>query len=492
MKMKCSDGPTSSSMSWGFYTRTNIGNDHDDDGYGIVFGAILHFLTVLFASSSSSSRNSNYAAYAKSVGMGTSFLTGPALNGLSSLVVRAYCHRLIRLSATLPSLDAAKEVTCNVHGVRSEFLDPPEPKIPPPEQPELEKPCPVYFVGKVIWAKGFDQVLEVQELFRDTTGAYFPMDIYGGGEDLKAIQRAFFGRQQTNSSGDEGSSADKSSSSGGGGGTSSTNSSSHGRPPSEEQVRKLVFGSTADVSSDDKVAAQVFRQRESLRSQLLETTTTILTDNDDDVVVGVVADTESSNHGSEDAALSRETAAATKDTPAIDAMAPFDILGDLSGRTLNTGVETADAALKLIESVVDNFFVSHEERNREIDGEEQKHHRSRHPLGLVPSRARFKWRRTPIPARFLGVQDHIVVRDIPEQTIFLNMSITEVLCTTSAEALAMGKFVILPKHRKFAGCNKKISKPLVSVRSLTFFIFWSSQPPMNSFTNSLTVLRTRV
>ena len=71
--------------------------------------------------------------------------------------------------------------------------------------------------------------------------------------------------------------------------------------------------------------------------------------------------------------------------------------------------------------------------------------RSRHPFRLGPSLATYKWRRTPIPARFMGRKDHLEMKDVP-QNIFLNMSTSEVLCTTSAEALAMGKFVILPKH----------------------------------------------
>jgi digalactosyldiacylglycerol synthase len=44
----------------------------------------------------------------------------------------------------------------------------------------------------------------------------------------------------------------------------------------------------------------------------------------------------------------------------------------------------------------------------------------------------------------LGRRDHADVGS--DYTIFVNPSITEVLCTTSAEAIAMGKWVILPKH----------------------------------------------
>jgi len=52
-------------------------------------------------------------------------------------------------------------------------------------------------------------------------------------------------------------------------------------------------------------------------------------------------------------------------------------------------------------------------------------------------------RRKPIPATFPGRVDHGELRDYK---IFFNPSISEVLCTTTAEALAMGKFAIIPVH----------------------------------------------
>jgi digalactosyldiacylglycerol synthase len=56
------------------------------------------------------------------------------------------------------------------------------------------------------------------------------------------------------------------------------------------------------------------------------------------------------------------------------------------------------------------------------------------------------WRyfRQPIPARFLGQKDHAEIG--PDYPIFVNPSVTEVLCTTSAEAIAMAKWVIIPRH----------------------------------------------
>jgi len=117
--------------------------------------------------------HTNYAAYVKQYGgMGTSAIAAPALNGLSSLVCKAYCRRLIRLSATLPSFQPAEEVTCNVHGVRQEFLDTLPPKIAQKKQKQQssdddgddDPPAKVYFIGKLIWAKV--QSFEASEMKR--------------------------------------------------------------------------------------------------------------------------------------------------------------------------------------------------------------------------------------------------------------------------------------------------------------------------------------
>jgi digalactosyldiacylglycerol synthase len=92
--------------------------------------------------------HTNYSCYMKQYGLGAAFIGAPALSSLSSIVVRAYCHRLIRLSATLPVLDLSRETTCNVHGVRSEFFEASEDYNP------AVAPSPIYFIGKLIWAKG--------------------------------------------------------------------------------------------------------------------------------------------------------------------------------------------------------------------------------------------------------------------------------------------------------------------------------------------------
>mmetsp|Transcript_4002 Transcript_4002/g.5989 ORF Transcript_4002/g.5989 Transcript_4002/m.5989 type:complete len:309 (-) Transcript_4002:19-945(-) len=52
----------------------------------------------------------------------------------------------------------------------------------------------VYFLGKLLWAKGLDRLLDLQEFYRKVTGNYFAMDIYGSGPEEKDIKRAFIGR----------------------------------------------------------------------------------------------------------------------------------------------------------------------------------------------------------------------------------------------------------------------------------------------------------
>lgn len=330
--------------------------------------------------------HTNYGSYVKQYGMGTSLLTAPALNALSALVIRAYCHRVIRLSGTLTSLVPNIELTVNVHGVRDEFFHHRHHhhnkgilNLLPSDRPP-EKCAAVYFIGKLIWAKGFESILDLQERYRATTGDYFAVDVYGSGSDEKSIRLAFFGR-------------------------------SH-RPETEDQTYN---------SDEFKLAKDIFDRDESLRS--------MLRDRDRPQAEGdLVLDSNERNMEEEFAEKAR-------------CGAPLDVLSDLTRYTLGTGRETAGAALHLAESLLQRGFGSfsnklENKKATKVVGT---------PFSLGPTIAAYKWRRKPLPARFLGVKDHIELKDLP-QNIFLNMSTSEVLCTTSAEALAMGKFVILPKH----------------------------------------------
>ena len=228
--------------------------------------------------------HTNYKAYAQNHYSG--LLTGPIVGALMGLMVRAYCDKVIKLSPVLQSYAPYKEVVCNVHGIRHEFFTVPHYK----QQRHDDSPTPkrVYFIGKLLWAKGLDKMMELEACYRKATGSYFGVDIYGSGPQEAEIQKSFLGQ-------------DFGFSKGGGG----------------------------HASSDEKKDEQ-------------DVTNTVHNDN-----------------------------------------------------------------------VAQRY-----------------------------------WRRfrQPIPARFLGRQDHAQVGQSGQYQIFLNPSITEVLCTTTAEAVAMGFWVIVPKH----------------------------------------------
>ena len=124
---------------------------------------------------------------------------------------------------------------------------------------------------------------------------------------------------------------------------------------------------------------------------------------------------------------------------------PISVLGDLSANAVDTTKATTGAAVAMVKNVVGaglNVAFTNDIGSPKRTGKARKP-----KLIFDPPQSVFEFRRNPIPARFLGTKDHVLMRDIAEHKVFLNMSVTEVLCTTSAEALAMGKFVLVPNHR---------------------------------------------
>lgn len=97
--------------------------------------------------------HTNYEEYARQYGIGASLIAAPAIGALSALTMRAYCHQVIKLSNTLPSFAPGKECTCNVHGVRREFLEEGATECGGDDDNSEDEISPVYFIGKLVWAK---------------------------------------------------------------------------------------------------------------------------------------------------------------------------------------------------------------------------------------------------------------------------------------------------------------------------------------------------
>jgi hypothetical protein len=122
--------------------------------------------------------HTNYKAYAAQNAMG--FVSEWLASALCAVVAQGYTDKIIKLSGTLQSYALHKETVCNVHGIRQDFLE-----VSPPTGNH------VYFIGKLLWAKGLDKLLSYEKLYYKRTGAYFSIDIYGSGPDQEDIRTAF-------------------------------------------------------------------------------------------------------------------------------------------------------------------------------------------------------------------------------------------------------------------------------------------------------------
>ena len=277
--------------------------------------------------------HTNYVEYASSHYSG--LWTAPAIRVMSSAMVRAYCHVVIKLSDTLQIFAEEKERVSNVHGVRSEFLKEGERRSVENfdwlqnSNSHNETQTDVYFIGKLLWTKGLDGLLDMQKYFKRYTGNYFPIDIYGNGPDQRAIQKAFLGRGQV-------------------------------------------------VKNDSK-----YEDRSDSNSY------------DDDLIVSY------------------------------------------------NNTETYEQSIE--QNLQKGSVLSHHvaKISKQIQATTQTIKSTTESLDLELPQSFHEYRRTPIPATFPGRVDHATLK---QYKVFINPSLSEVLCTTTAEALAMGKFVIIPVH----------------------------------------------
>uniref|UniRef100_A0A0G4HM89 digalactosyldiacylglycerol synthase n=1 Tax=Chromera velia CCMP2878 TaxID=1169474 RepID=A0A0G4HM89_9ALVE len=124
--------------------------------------------------------HTNYVEYARTQ-RELGYLASPILFYVNNFLVRCYCDRIIKLSDTLQDFAKEKETTCNVHGVRNDFL-----KVGDRAQ-RVGFSKGAYFLGKAIWAKGQRQLIEFLSKYRDRKGESVEIDVFGNGDDFEEI-----------------------------------------------------------------------------------------------------------------------------------------------------------------------------------------------------------------------------------------------------------------------------------------------------------------
>lgn len=123
--------------------------------------------------------HTNYIEYAKKHGV-----FGPQralfLHFLNKWVCRSYCHRVIKLSDAVQTLPHS--VTSNVHGVRDRFIDIGRSRNGKPFKNGA------YFLGKVLWTKGYSQLVDLMDEHYERTEQRLPIDFFGAGPDLAEVK----------------------------------------------------------------------------------------------------------------------------------------------------------------------------------------------------------------------------------------------------------------------------------------------------------------
>lgn len=163
--------------------------------------------------------HTNYLDYARREENGA--IKAFMLRMVNNWVCRAHCHKVVKLSDAVQ--DLPRQCTQFVHGVSPKFLEVGAAKSQAAKlAEEAEKaaksaaaspqnalaslvsplgsaeagaaaakaavwPQGAYFLGKVVWAKGYTELLDLMEKHHSKGHAPVPMDIYGSGGDKQVL-----------------------------------------------------------------------------------------------------------------------------------------------------------------------------------------------------------------------------------------------------------------------------------------------------------------
>lgn len=146
--------------------------------------------------------HTNYLDYARREEGGA--VKAAVLRLVNGWVCRAHCHKVIKLSDAVQ--DLPRQCTQFVHGVSPQFLEVGVAKAEAARARRAEQAAPAagdaavaetgsgsdggalwprgaYFLGKVVWAKGYTELLELLQQHKQAGHALEPINVYGAGAD---------------------------------------------------------------------------------------------------------------------------------------------------------------------------------------------------------------------------------------------------------------------------------------------------------------------
>lgn len=132
--------------------------------------------------------HTNYLDYARREENGD--MKEGILHRVNQWVTRVHCHHVVKLSGAVQPLPRQKIEF--VHGVSPAFLEVGKRRAEAAssENSSNEFPRGAYFIGKVLWAKGYTELVDLLSKHSKTHNSNLKVDVYGSGQDFAEVSSA--------------------------------------------------------------------------------------------------------------------------------------------------------------------------------------------------------------------------------------------------------------------------------------------------------------